>query len=460
MKQISRKDWENYIKALSGLSQKAAQIMQAFAEQNGLEDRDALIRMQYALATKYGEGAASLACQMYDAVAEASGAMVPPAEPAETATYKEAAIAVNGSLKQSPSGKVLPQTTDRLVKQAAADTTLKNALRDGAQFAWVPNGDTCAFCLTLASRGWQYASKKTIQGGHADHIHANCDCTFAIRFDNSTTVAGYDPDLYKRMYYDAGDTQRERLNTMRRIHYAENKDYINAQKRAAYTNRKMNKMASSFEMNDWSGTKPRTVPNSEKDDIIGYAKEKGINIIDLSKFDGSKEMIIEQIDTLSEMMQKYPVGIKKLTLTPTFFSDQGQFGGLANSGRTVFIETQALRDKEATIRNILANSQFAATEPRDIAIHEYGHILARKYGRNGIVFAKKAYYNIFKETPSEKQLLKYLRDNISKQSTLMERRKNGSIVYAEMLPEVLVVHEKHPSAFTKEFLRVLMEGIK
>lgn len=234
MKQISRKDWENYIKALSGLSQKAAQIMQAFAEQNGLEDRDALIRMQYALATKYGEAAASLACQMYDAVAEASGAMVPPAEPAETATYKEAAIAVNGSLKQSPSGKVLPQTTDRLVKQAAADTTLKNALRDGAQFAWVPNGDTCAFCLTLASRGWQYASKKTIQGGHADHIHANCDCTFAIRFDNSTTVAGYDPDKYKRMYYDAGDTPRERLNTMRRIHYAENKDYINAQKRAAY----------------------------------------------------------------------------------------------------------------------------------------------------------------------------------------------------------------------------------
>lgn len=234
MKQISRKDWENYIKALSGLSQKAAQIMQAFAEQNGLEDRDALIRMQYALATKYGEASASLACQMYDAVAEASGAMVPPAEPAETATYKEAAIAVNGALKQSPSGKVLPQTTDRLVKQAAADTTLKNSLRDGAQFAWVPNGDTCAFCLTLASRGWQYASKKTIQGGHADHIHANCDCTFAIRFDNSTTVAGYDPDKYKRMYYDVGNTPKERLNTMRRIHYAENREEINAQKRAAY----------------------------------------------------------------------------------------------------------------------------------------------------------------------------------------------------------------------------------
>ena len=239
MRQISRKDWEKYTKTLSGLSNKAAQAMREFAEKNGLEDRDALIRMEYALATEYGEAAAAAACQLYDEIAAASGVHVPPAEPAETATYKEAAIAVNGSLKQSPSGKVLPQTTDRLVKQAAADTTLKNALRDGAQFAWVPNGDTCAFCLTLASRGWQYASKKTIQGGHADHIHANCDCTFAIRFDSRTNVAGYNPDKYKRMYYGAGDTPKERLNTMRRIHYAENKDYINAQKRAAYSRRRV-----------------------------------------------------------------------------------------------------------------------------------------------------------------------------------------------------------------------------
>lgn len=48
----------------------------------------------------------------------------------------------------------------RLVKRAGADTTLKNAQRDGAEFAWVPHGDSCAFCLTLASRGWQRASQR------------------------------------------------------------------------------------------------------------------------------------------------------------------------------------------------------------------------------------------------------------------------------------------------------------
>ena len=59
-----------------------------------------------------------------------------------------------------------------------------------------------------------------MKGGHAEHIHANCDCTFAIRFDNRTNVQGYDPDRYKRMYDSAeGATWQEKLNTMRRESY-------------------------------------------------------------------------------------------------------------------------------------------------------------------------------------------------------------------------------------------------
>ena len=95
----------------------------------------------------------------------------------------------------------------RLVKQAGADTTLKNAIRDGAEWAWVPHGDTCPFCITLASNGWQPASKKALKGDHAQHIHAHCDCEYAIRFDSSTTVAGYDPDkgYYLLLYHGIGD---------------------------------------------------------------------------------------------------------------------------------------------------------------------------------------------------------------------------------------------------------------
>ncbi len=112
---------------------------------------------------------------------------------------------------------------------------MKNARRDGAQFAWGPHGDTCAFCITLAFRGWQYMSEAALKGDHADHIHANCDCEYAIRFDHSSTIARYDPDKYLAMYKGAkGNSSQAKLNALRREHYAKNKDKINAQKRVAY----------------------------------------------------------------------------------------------------------------------------------------------------------------------------------------------------------------------------------
>ena len=226
--QITANAWNEYITRLSRLNQKAGQLMREYIGSHGTESTDDLIAYAYGLVTKYGEGSAELACQMYDALAEAANAGVPAAEPAEPADYGEVARMVNATKNQNPAN--LPNGVSRLVKRAGADTTLKNAVRDGAEWAWVPHGDTCPFCITLASNGWQKASSKVLKGGHADHIHANCDCEFAIRFDHNTTVAGYDPDKYLKQYRDAGGD----INKMRRVNYAANKERINAQKRAAY----------------------------------------------------------------------------------------------------------------------------------------------------------------------------------------------------------------------------------
>ena len=230
--QITAKTWNEYITRLSRLNQKAGQLMRQYIDTHGTESTDDLIAYAYGLVTKYGEGSAELACQMYDALAEAANAGVPAAEPAEPADYGEVARMVNATKNQNPAN--LPNGVSRLVKRAGADTTLKNAVRDGAEWAWVPHGDTCPFCITLASNGWQKASSKVLKGGHAEHIHANCDCEFAIRFDHNTTVAGYDPEKYLKQYRDAGGD----INKMRRIDYAARKDAINAQKRAAYAARK------------------------------------------------------------------------------------------------------------------------------------------------------------------------------------------------------------------------------
>ena len=221
----------SYHARLSKLNEKAGQQMAEYVAAHGTEDGPALIAYANALVTKYGEGSAELACQMYDALAEASKANVPAAEPAATAEYGEVARMVNATKRQNPAN--LPNGVRRLVKRAGADTTLHNAIRDGAEWAWVPHGDTCPFCMMLASNGWQKASAKLLKGGHASHIHANCDCEFAVRFDGSTSVAGYDPEKYLRQYRAAGSD----VNAMRRIDYAAHRERINAQKRAAYAAR-------------------------------------------------------------------------------------------------------------------------------------------------------------------------------------------------------------------------------
>lgn len=259
---ITESSWVNYIDSLSKINKTAADLMRKFLNThkdveglwNAPETRQAIINYAYGLSTKYGEAAAELACEMYDEMGVLSEVTLPLAVPADTATYSEAAKTVNGVLKTSQNEETLAGAVERLVKLAAVDTIMQNALRDGAEWAWIPHGDTCAFCITLASRGWQQASKKAIKNGHAEHIHANCDCTYAVRFDSRTNVQGYDPDKYKRMYYDAPlDGQRatgkNRINAMRREFYAENKEEINDQKRSAYEKRKERESSSAEEMN-------------------------------------------------------------------------------------------------------------------------------------------------------------------------------------------------------------------
>lgn len=241
--------WSIYVKKLSEIDVNASEkIANYISKIDGFSFDDpkkmeALIEYAYGISTKYGEGAAALACEMYDAVALASDIYIDPAEPAETASFGEVAKAINGSSK-TKNPKIVSSAVGRLVKRTGADTTLKNGIRDGAEFAWIPNGDTCAFCITLASRGWQRASKSLMKSGHAQHIHANCDCTYAVRFNENTTYKGYDPAKYEDMYYDAplreGETEsaKNRVNALRREFYKKNKEKINSQKRIAYKSRK------------------------------------------------------------------------------------------------------------------------------------------------------------------------------------------------------------------------------
>lgn len=238
---ISKIKWQKYLQKMAAVDEKAAELMRQYIEANGLENKAAVVSYAYDLTSKYGEVASELACEMYDLMAETQGAVVPPAEPADTATLDEVTRGVMYGKYHSPNQ--IPSIVGRQVRQAGADTMLKNAIRDQVEWAWIPSGDTCAFCITLASRGWQRASKKVLKGDHAEHIHANCDCTFGIAFNEKGKQEYdyiYDPHKYAAMYYGAdGRTPTDKINSIRRARYQLNKDYINAQKRDAYQARQI-----------------------------------------------------------------------------------------------------------------------------------------------------------------------------------------------------------------------------
>lgn len=238
---ISLKDWTTFINRMSKLSTDATdKMLKYIRDGGGYANMDAreVIGYATALAQKYGEGAATLAALMYDAIAELSGVVLPPAEVADTVTYNEMAKAMQGTAKRSLNDEVLAALVGQYVKRAGADTTLKNAIRDGAEFAWIPHGDTCAFCIALASRGWRKASENALKNGHAEHIHSHCDCMYAVRHDPNTNYIGYKPEKYEQMYYSEDGTPKEKINAMRRKFYQQNKDEINKQKRDAYAKRK------------------------------------------------------------------------------------------------------------------------------------------------------------------------------------------------------------------------------
>ena len=236
---ISANDWKKYITKMSKLSFTTSALIEDWIDKHGIEDTKALTDYAYKLVAEYGNGSATLSALMYDMIAEIQGANVPPAELADIPEYGDVAKTVYGTLKSSQNPEEIGGAVSRMVKQMGCDTTLQNAQRDRAQFAWIPSGDTCAFCIALAGRGWQYVGKNSMKIGHAEHIHSNCDCTYAIRFSDDFWIGNYDPDVYRKQYESAeGKKPEDKINSMRRRFYAENKEEINEQKRSAYEKRK------------------------------------------------------------------------------------------------------------------------------------------------------------------------------------------------------------------------------
>ena len=177
-----------------------------------LVDADAtheeVMQLAYMVGQKYRLLSAELGAQWYEYCARLAGVEI---EPAELPEFDDEPLFrhIDEAMSSEDVEKKATELFQNLVASSVRDTGHANLLREyergmsGARWARVPVGETCAWCLMLASQGAWYHSEETALGTSPDHYHDNCDC-IAVFFADANDIAAYD-DLakYKEMYYDA-----------------------------------------------------------------------------------------------------------------------------------------------------------------------------------------------------------------------------------------------------------------
>lgn len=180
---------------------------------DAIATRDALLEVVPLLVAQYGEVAASVAAAFYDSARATSGV-----SGAFTATLADPVDVdlVRSDVRWSISplfrsdnvdpiaalGR-LEQRVDERTLQPGRDTIAQSTSRDPAKARWarVPVGKTCAFCLTLASRGAVYRSAESAGSGRK--FHGQCDCTPTPFWRGDAYPEGYNPDALLQQYMDA-----------------------------------------------------------------------------------------------------------------------------------------------------------------------------------------------------------------------------------------------------------------
>lgn len=172
---------------------------------------DEVVEIATAVGEQFSILGGELGAQWYDLCTELAGIE---AEPAELSPMDRDAIAAsaNAAATRVEAGvieDVFKSYLQNVINESIRTTGTANLWRDyerglaGGKWTRVPVGDTCAWCLMLASQGAYYLSKKSALGETPDHYHRDCNC-IAVYHADAESIKGYaELAEYKRMYYEA-----------------------------------------------------------------------------------------------------------------------------------------------------------------------------------------------------------------------------------------------------------------
>lgn len=196
------------VNALSSAAQQQASsaLDRVFSEWDGKDIpalRNAVIAVLDALMPTYTDLSAARAADFYDSVRAEQGAKgdyKSVADSRRKAQATEGAIrglidSVNRTHETEQFKNQTLQRIDTEVRRAANECIAYNVGRDPQKpsYARVPVGETCGFCLMLASFGFTYTNEEA-----AHHSHANCNCRVVPDFGDAE-VEGYEPgEMYER----------------------------------------------------------------------------------------------------------------------------------------------------------------------------------------------------------------------------------------------------------------------
>lgn len=212
-------------------------------------------------------------------------------------------------------------------------------------------------------------------------------------------------------------------------------------------------------------TKPSDITDDDREDIVRYAIEKGINVIGIKKFDGDVELLKEQIDALSSFKDEYPDVFTKGKPVSIAFSDRIENGTFAvTNNKTITFNKFYLRSREHIMAE-LSDHYYSCSTANGIAKHEFGHILENvyhpRYGRLSIGrdFARKAYYNIYNKYLDDEALRSQLIELVSDYCVpkVQDMFGNEFVSWNEVTSEMLACD--NPSELVLEFIRLWKEDI-
>lgn len=226
---------------ISGFGKASKQLEQAafgeFMEHvyDGMTHEE-LVDVAASIAAKYSFYGCELGAQWYDLCSQAAGLDVDPAEygdPDPDAMRQRAEAALE-NVEPTDAPKLNTFLQD-LINDSIRMTGYDNLWRDyergmcGGKWCRVPVGDTCAWCLMLASQGAWYLTEKSAIGADPGHYHSRCDCV-AVYHADAESIAGYrNLERYKETYYNA-DNVRQAAESGRTPYHDELRERVEAAK--------------------------------------------------------------------------------------------------------------------------------------------------------------------------------------------------------------------------------------